>query len=132
VSHSRHGELAFAVLAILAPLTKARSLKVTTGFNLGEKDNYRVPDGGLHRAGPGALYNPTAALVLEVLSPGDETWDKLPFYADHGADEIIVVDPDARAVTWLGLADRRYEAIASSDLLDLGAAALAEQLDWPE
>jgi hypothetical protein len=35
-----------------------------------------VPDGGYHRGVPSVLYVPTAAIVVEVLSPGDETWLK--------------------------------------------------------
>ena len=30
------------------------------------------------------VYIPTAALVIEIVSPGDETWEKLDFYAAHG------------------------------------------------
>ena len=44
----------------------------------------RVPDGGWLRPGPDQVYLPTAALVLEVVSPGDDTWKKVPFYAKHG------------------------------------------------
>jgi len=43
-------------------------------FNLGEPDNYRVPDGGLFRVAPDRMYVPTAELVVEIVSPGDGTW----------------------------------------------------------
>jgi hypothetical protein len=52
-------------------------------FNLGEPDDYRVPDGGLFRPGPDELYVPTAELVVEIVSPGDESGQKLGFYAAH-------------------------------------------------
>jgi Uma2 family endonuclease len=49
------------------------------------------------------VYLPTAALVLEVVSPGDETWEKLGFYAAHGVEELLIVDPQEKAVSWIGL-----------------------------
>jgi len=30
----------------------------------------------------------TVALVVEIVSPGDESWQKLPFYAAHSAGEL--------------------------------------------
>jgi hypothetical protein len=29
--------------------------------------------------------------VIEIVSPGDESWDKLPFYAAHEVDEALIV-----------------------------------------
>jgi hypothetical protein len=37
------------------------------------EDDFRVPDAGLHRPGTGGFWNPTAALVVEIVSPGDES-----------------------------------------------------------
>ena len=31
-----------------------------------------------------------------MLSPGDETYDKLDWYAAVGVDEVLVVDPETR------------------------------------
>ena len=47
-------------------------------FNLGEANNYRVPDGGLHRERAGRVYYTSAALVVEIVSPGDETSTSTP------------------------------------------------------
>jgi hypothetical protein len=57
----------------------------------------------LHRPGADGLWHPTAALVIEILSPADETIGKLPFYAAHAVDEILIVDPTKREVNWLAL-----------------------------
>jgi hypothetical protein len=101
-------------------------------FNLGESEHdFRVPDGGLHRPGAAGVWLPTAALVVEILSPGDESWQKLPFYAAHGVDEILIVDPTERTVTWLGLRDGEYHPLQHSGLIELGPVQLDEQLDWP-
>lgn len=61
-----------------------------------EADDYRVPGGGLFQPGPDAVYVPTAALVLEVVSPDDETWEKVGFYSAHGVGELLIVDPQKR------------------------------------
>jgi len=41
----------------------------------------------------------TAAAVVEILSPDDESWQKLPFYAEHHVDEVLFVDPAQRTIT---------------------------------
>jgi hypothetical protein len=45
---------------------------------------------------------------------------------------MLIVDPQERAVHWLGLADGEYRPIERSGLIDLGAAELAQRLDWPD
>jgi Uma2 family endonuclease len=66
-------------------------------FNPGEPDDDRVPDGGLFRPDPDEVYASTAALIVEVRSSGDDTREKVPFYAAHGVDEVLIVDPDESA-----------------------------------
>jgi hypothetical protein len=86
--------------------------------------------GRLLRPGAGGVWLHTAALAVEIISPGDETWQKLPFYATHGVDEVLIVDPVAQALHWLGLAEGKYSPIERSGLIELGVAELAEQIDW--
>jgi Uma2 family endonuclease len=113
------------------PAVAAGLVAAMGDFNLGEPDDYRVPDGGLFRPSPDEVYCPTAALVVEILSPGDETWDKLPFYAAHEVDELLVVDPEEHVVHWMALKSGEYVDVESSDLIALGPAELADQIDWP-
>lgn len=130
--HGRHAEVAQELAEILGPLARATGLVPRVSiFNLGDAGDYRVPDGGLIRSGDVQLYFPTAALVLEIVSPGDETWQKLDFYAAHAVDEVLIVDPASRSVDWLALRDSGYVAIAHSDLVELGPAELAARLSWP-
>jgi hypothetical protein len=68
---------------------------------------------------------------MEILSPGDESLQKLPFYAAHDVDEVLLVDPAERTITWLALRDGEYEPVERSGLIDLGTSELAERLDWP-
>src|SRR4051812_18830185 len=42
-------------------------------FNRGTADDFRVPDRGFHRDPTPHSYSPTAALVIESMSPRDET-----------------------------------------------------------
>ncbi len=74
---------------------------------------------------------PTAAIVVEVLSPGDETWEKFGFFAVHGVEEVCVVDPRARSVRWFALAGPGYKESVASALLGVTAEDLAGQLHWP-
>ena len=90
-----------------------------------------MPDGGLHRPGPHQLYYSTAALVVEIVSPGDESWEKLAFYAKHDVDELLIVDPQERQVHWLALGEGGYRSIERSALIELGPDELAAQIDWP-
>ncbi len=81
------------------PVAEALGLVCTaeTGYYASD-DDYRVPD--LVVAGDDARsergVEGPAALVVEIRSPHDETDAKLTWYAQHGATEILVVDPDTR------------------------------------
>ncbi len=127
-----HSVLGAQVKSLLREPAAAAGLIVTDDFNVGEgKNDFRIPDGGLHRSQPRGVWIPTAALVLEILSPDDETWQKLPFYAAHHVDELLILDPNTRQVHWLALTANRYEPIEHSNLIDLGPAELAQRIDWP-
>ncbi|MGH2717745.1 MAG: Uma2 family endonuclease [Actinomycetota bacterium] len=114
------------------PARAAGLIPTMGGFNLGDsEESYRVPDAGLHRKLPRGVWHSSAALVVEVVSPGDESWEKRPFYAKHQVDELLIVDPSERAVHWLALEDGEYRPIERSRLVDLGPADLASRIDWP-
>jgi Uma2 family endonuclease len=133
-AHWRHANLQAQLLVLLAPHARAARLHLVGEINLGEADDYRVPDGALTQDGSGELYNPTAALVIEVLSPGDETTRKLPFYAAHHVAELLIVDPDRRTVRWLALGagpGPGYRDVTGSAPIDLTASAMNDAIDWP-
>ncbi|MGA2470787.1 MAG: hypothetical protein ABSG64_08870 [Solirubrobacteraceae bacterium] len=46
-------------------------------------------------------------------------------------DELLIVDPQERAVEWLALDGGEYRPIARSGLVDLGPGELTERIDWP-
>jgi len=128
-----HADISQQLAVLLDGPARAAGLRPTMSeFNLGESEHdFRVPDGGLHRPGASGVGQATAAAVVEILSPGDESRQKLPFYADHDVDEVLLVDPAERTVTWLALHDGEYEPVQRSVLIDLGPTELAQQLDWP-
>jgi len=128
-----HAAISQQLAELLGPLARAAGLEPTLGeFNLGESEqDFRVPDGGLHRPGASGIWHPTAALVVEIVSPDDETWQKLPFYAAHGVDEVLIADPQERSVHWLARSGEEYREVERSELIELGPDELAERIDWP-
>jgi Uma2 family endonuclease len=128
-----HAQIAQQLAELLGPIARDAGLTAAMHeVNLGDsQDNFRVPDGGLYRPGARGAWQHTAALVVEIVSPGDETWQKLPHYAAHEVDEVLILDPEKRTVDWLGLAGGEYRPIERSGLIDLGRDLLAERISWP-
>lgn len=131
LAHSRHGLVKSQLVYALEPRARAAALLAGDSFNLGEPSDFRVPDAGWHRTAPDELYVPTCALVLEVLSPDDETFAKFDFYAAHGVDELIVADPEARTIRCWHLADGAYVEQPRSALLDVEMSTVVDEVDWP-
>ncbi len=110
-----HADVSQQLAEVLGPIARAVGLRPTMSeFNLGESEqDFRVPDGGLHRPPVSGVWHSTAALVVEILSPDDESLQKLPFYAAHDVDEVLLVDPD-RAERHLARAEGRRVRSRSS------------------
>ena len=110
--------------AVIRPLTKATGLLVIreTGVfaSPGEK-NFRVPDlvvvdaTTLSKRG----VERRCEIVIEVLSPNDESRDKLPFYAQCGVREVWLLDPVTRDFDIRVLSDGHTKPHAHSDVLGL-------------
>jgi len=128
-----HARIAQQLAEMLGPPARAAGLTAAMHeFNLGESEHdFRIPDGGLLEPGASGVWLHTAALVVEIASPNDESWEKLPFYAAHDVDEVLIVDPAAHSIDWLALRDGEYRPIERSAVIDLGASDLAGQIDWP-
>ena len=130
-AHPWHGYVDNLLAVLLDPLTRAAGLVGTGPFNLGEEGDYRVPDRGYHRVLPDTVWVPTAAIVVEVVSPDDETWDKFGFYAQHDVDEIGVAEPLEARLRWFELVEGSYVEADHSRLLGVSVAELSAQIDWP-
>ncbi|MGQ0625549.1 MAG: Uma2 family endonuclease [Sporichthyaceae bacterium] len=102
------GGLSGDFFVVAAPIAKALGLvpRMETGLFATAK-NFRVPDQLYRRPEQGSDRGAEGAeLVVEVRSARDETYDKLPFYAERGVREVLVLHPEPRAVELfrLGLA----------------------------
>ncbi|MHB8465729.1 MAG: Uma2 family endonuclease [Acidimicrobiales bacterium] len=126
-----HGYLDNEIAMTVGPLARQAGLFGTGPFNLGESNNFRVPDRGLHRTVPSGAWISTAAMVVEILSPDDETWEKFDHYRDHGVDELMIVDPEQGTITIFVLTPTGYVDAASSALLGVSAVDLISRVDWP-
>jgi hypothetical protein len=80
----------------------------------------RVPDGSFFRSRPGTL-----------LSPDDETWEKVDFYAAQGVQEILVAHPEERWVLCYDLQADPSAAVLRSRVLDISRDEVVAQVDWP-
>ena len=115
---------------LLGPLARAAAFVGTGPFNLGDENDYRVPDRGYHRSLPSSVWVPTAAVVVEVISPDDETWAKFDSYAHHDVDEICTADPVARQLRWFVRAGNSFPESPTSELLNVTVADLSGQIAW--
>ena len=129
--HPWHGIVDCSVAVALAPYAEAAGLVGSGPFNLGSSDDYRVPDGGYHRTAPNATFVATAAVVVEVVSPDDETFAKFGFYAARGVDELIVADPVARLVRCWRRTGDAYKEVDGSEMIGVTMTALQAAIRWP-
>jgi Uma2 family endonuclease len=100
-----HQRLEVELAAALLPVAKASGLHLRLEFNVIAPDesgwaDYRVPDlvvfGSPVRHERGVVG--PASLVVEIRSPGDESFQKLPFYERLGVAEVLIIDRDTKIV----------------------------------
>ena len=130
--HGRHGQIDDQLARILGERADGARLRGSGPCNIGQPDDYRVPDRAYFRDPAPALYNPTAAVVVEIVSPGDESRAKLGFYHRCGVEEVLVVDPDARTVEWYRRGAEAFTASEGSPLLGVSGHELEQRIDWPD
>jgi Uma2 family endonuclease len=118
-----HQRILDDLIVFLRPLlTKRGRGTLQSGINVFDeaspKENYRIPDLTFVAAGRESVLaedgtrggGPDA--VIEVRSPGDESYDKLPFFASLGVREVIVIDRDTKSPEIFRLAGSQYVAVA--------------------
>ena len=126
-----HQRVAMRLVRVLGPIADTAGLEIVGAIGIGAaKDDYRVPDLALLRPGFAPQWNETAALLIEIVSAGDKSWEKLGFYAAHHVDELLIIDPQKRSVDWLALEAGEYRPVERSRLIELGSEELAAHLDW--
>lgn len=112
-----HGRLNTDMLVALGPVAKARGLDFygdATGL-FAAADDWRVPDQTYARPESACEDGLRAAeLVVEIRSPGDESYAKLPFYARH-AVEALIVHQDRRVELYRSDGCGGHERVAADE-----------------
>jgi Uma2 family endonuclease len=114
-----HQRMADRLVAFLLGLLERTDRGVVvSGINVFRTDDdYRIPDLAFVSKGresvlaeDGARGGPDA--VIEVRSPADETYEKLPFYAALGVREVVVIPRDSKKPELHRLAGGQYIVVA--------------------
>jgi Uma2 family endonuclease len=103
--------------------------KVRNTINLAARiedweQDYRVPDLAIFLASSsavchGAYWTGGPDLVVEIVSPYDQTREKIDFYEQLGARELLIVDREPWQLELLRLADGKLSSVGISTLGDL-------------
>ncbi|MHB8438368.1 MAG: Uma2 family endonuclease [Acidimicrobiales bacterium] len=97
----RHQELGLELGVALMPFAKAAGLRMAYELSsFAADDDYRVPDLAVYPKSQSTErgVEGRAALVVEIRSPRDETYEKLPWYLAGRAEAVLVIDRDSLAV----------------------------------
>ena len=128
----RHADVQAQLIFVLITLAAPHGLAVRGPVNIGlSEHDHRVPDAVVVRERAKVVWVPTAAIVVEVVSPGDETYDKFDFYHARGVAEILVADPAKEELTLFRRGAAHYEPADSSAVLEASVAAIAGGISWP-
>lgn len=79
--------------------------------------DYRIPDVSVmlpDRLPRGEAMFVQPNVVFEVRSPGDETYDKLTFYAAVGVEAVVVIERDTKAVQVFALSGDSFVLVPPS------------------
>jgi Uma2 family endonuclease len=103
------------------------------GINLSDRvegwtSNYREPDFAVFLEGNPAENHDThwvggPDFVVEIASTDDAAWDKLPFYAEVGTKEVLIIDRDPWRLELYQLKRGKLKLAASAEPADGSALA---------
>ncbi len=112
-----HTDFEFELRTALRPIAARRGLRDHQQAPIrdpaGGCKNYRKPDVCIVAPDQenDAAVDGAAVIAIEVLSPNDESRDKLPFYASRGVQEVWLIHPRTRVVEVFTLVGTSYEAV---------------------
>jgi Uma2 family endonuclease len=131
-AHFRHGDAQAQLVQLLGPRAAAAGLRAVGEINIGSsRHDFRVPDITIVEGRDHDLYLPTASIVVEIVSPGDESYQKFGFYFAHAVEEVLIVDPQRRTVEWYARGADAFVRAGRSALLDVDEPTLHGEIDWP-
>ena len=138
-----HGTIVLELGAFLLPLARAARRHVGAQANIGQdKVDCRVPD--LAVWGPdtprtSTAFLASADLVVEILSPGEQSGAKLDFYGRWRVAEYLEIDLHGRTLTLLCRTGEAWATSHRSDVLGfdvlpggLRSATSAYRITWPD
>ncbi len=128
---NRHERVLFQLVRVLGPFADRARLISLGPTNVGRPLDFRVPDLGFLRREEDPVWNPTAALVVEIVSPRDESRRKADFYFRVSVEEFLIVDPEQRTVEWFARGTDTFVPADGSAILGITSAELAAAIDWP-
>ena len=116
--HLRLGRL---LLSALTPVAERLGMEpfyeVALYRRAGADQDYRVPD--LSFALPAQIskrgLEGACEFLIEILSPNDETYEKLPFYAELGIKELLVASPETRQVELYALRGPKHVLVSADE-----------------
>lgn len=120
-----HQSMGMGLSSFFAPLLERRGIGVlyeTGVYRPGaNKKDYRVPDLVFFPLDPPANLivehgiEGAPLAVAEILSPDDESYEKLPWYASLGVREVIIVEPATRTAEVYRLAGASYLIVGADE-----------------
>jgi Uma2 family endonuclease len=136
-----HQRILTELIAFLLPLLKrgARGI-LRAGINVfresGAEEDYRIPDLTFVAAGREAILRTDGVrgggpdAVIEIRSPGDESYEKLAFFAGLGVREVVVLDRDSKRPEVFRLLGTEYRGVpAEAGWVDSRALGVRFQAD---
>jgi hypothetical protein len=130
-----HQDLVLFLQSALHAIAQELAGRATLGTNITDRTcgwvkNFRCPDvivlmpnGKAQRFKSGYVGGPDIA--VEILSPDDESVEKLPFYAAIGTREVLHVDTDTKELTLFTLRDGSMQVVGTSSVSDSNVVASA-------
>jgi Uma2 family endonuclease len=103
--NNEHQRVETKLVVALDPIASELGLHVRVEMSLFEPGvpgaaSYRTPDLIVYRDEVGTVRGAEgpASLVVEIRSPHDESFAKLPFYERLGVGEVLIIEPDSKQV----------------------------------
>ena len=95
--------------------------------------NYRIPDLVLltpdrFHIDRNEYFEGAPTAVVEIRSPDDEAYEKLPFYGELGVPEVWIINRDTRAPEVYSLAEDSYKVLPASSDGWIASAAIGVEL----
>ena len=120
-----HQAVGAELLLTLAPLGRDPWYEPTGLFRPGADNDWSVPDQMYahpdRRSERGIEGGPS--LVVEILSPNDETYRKPDWYASVGVAEVLAIEPESRRAELFANRDGQMVPVGPVDTQALGVRA---------